>query len=322
MRRRTRPPIPPLPQRRGVDPVRVRLPGSGTWATVRDHLVDRFGAAVPPERVDAMFAAGEVHGADGPLAPDAAYRPGGHVWFHRELPQEVPVPFAIEVLHRDDRLLVVDKPHFLATMPRGGHVVETALSRLRHDLALPELSPAHRLDRLTAGVVMFVIRPELRGAYQTIFRDRLVHKEYEALAGHDPSLALPRTVESRIVKERGEMAAREVPGEPNARSHVQLVEPPDHRGGPARYRLRPETGRTHQLRVHMNTLGVPILGDPVYPHVLPPAAPGDFSRPLQLLARVLEFDDPVTGERRRFESRRTLFTRWPPGAGTPDGAPG
>ncbi|MFF3254807.1 pseudouridine synthase [Actinacidiphila glaucinigra] len=319
MRRRTRPPIPPLPQRRGVDPVRVRLPGTGTWATVRDHLVDRLGAAVPPERVDAMFAAGEVHGSDGPLAPDAAFRPGGHVWFHRELPEEVPVPFGIEVLHRDERLLVVDKPHFLATMPRGGHVVETALSRLRHDLALPELSPAHRLDRLTAGVVMFVIRPELRGAYQTIFRDRLVRKEYEAVARHDPALALPRTVESRIVKERGEMAAREVPGEPNARSHVDLLE---HRDGLARYRLRPETGRTHQLRVHMNGLGVPILGDPVYPHVLPPAAPGDFTRPLRLLARVLEFDDPVTGDRHRFESRRTLFTRRPPGPGAPDGAPG
>ncbi|MGW2349337.1 pseudouridine synthase [Actinacidiphila glaucinigra] len=319
MRRRTRPPIPPLPQRRGVDPVRVRLPGTGTWATVRDHLVDRLGAAVPPERVDAMFAAGEVHGSGGPLAPDAAFRPGGHVWFHRELPEEVPVPFGIEVLHRDERLLVVDKPHFLATMPRGGHVVETALSRLRHDLALPELSPAHRLDRLTAGVVMFVIRPELRGAYQTIFRDRLVRKEYEAVARHDPALALPRTVESRIVKERGEMAAREVPGEPNARSHVDLLE---HRDGLARYRLRPETGRTHQLRVHMNSLGVPILGDPVYPHVLPPPAPGDFTRPLRLLARVLEFDDPVTGDRHRFESRRTLFTRRPPGPGAPDGAPG
>ncbi|MFF7213898.1 pseudouridine synthase [Streptomyces sp. NPDC008238] len=319
MRRRTRPPVPPLPQRRGVDPVRVRLPGTGTWTTVRDHLVDRFGTAVPPERVDAMFAAGEVHGADGPLAPDAAYHPGGHVWFHRELPEEVPVPFAIEVLHRDDRLLVVDKPHFLATMPRGAHVVQTALTRLRHDLALPELSPAHRLDRLTAGVVMFVVRPELRGAYQTIFRDRLVRKEYEAAARHDPALVLPRTVQSRIVKERGEMAAREVPGEPNARSHVELL---DHRDGLARYRLRPETGRTHQLRVHMNGLGLPILGDPVYPHVLPPAAPGDFSRPLRLLARALEFEDPVTGEARRFESRRTLFTGWPPATGTPDGVPG
>lgn len=319
MRRRTGASVPPLPQRSGVDPVRVRLPGTGSWATVRDHLVERLGAAVPAQRVDAMFAAGEVHGADGPLAPDAAYRPGGHVWFHRELPEEVPVPFAIEVLHRDDRLLVVDKPHFLATMPRGAHVVQTALSRLRHDLSLPELSPAHRLDRLTAGVLMFVVRPELRGTYQTIFRDRLVSKEYEAVARHDPALVLPRTVESRIVKERGELAAREVAGEPNARSHVELLE---HRDGLARYRLRPETGRTHQLRVHMNTLGVPILGDPVYPRVLPPAAPGDFSRPLLLLARALAFDDPVTGERHRFVSRRSLFTRWPPRTGTPDGAPG
>ncbi|MCE7549442.1 RluA family pseudouridine synthase [Streptomyces thermodiastaticus] len=305
MRRRTPPPPAPLPQRRGVDPVRVRLPASGPWATVREHLVERLSGAAPGA-VEAMFRAGEVVGADGrPVAPDAPFEPGMFVWFHRELPEEVPVPFPLHVVHRDEHIVVADKPHFLATTPRGTHVAETALARLRRELGLPTLSAAHRLDRLTAGLVLFTVRPEERGRYQTLFRDRRVRKEYEAVAPYDPRLALPRTVRSRIVKERGVPAAREVPGEPNAVTRVGLVE---HRAadGLARYRLVPETGQTHQLRVHMSALGVPILGDPLYPVVTGPVPAGDFRRPLQLLARTLEFTDPVTGAEHRFRSRRVL----------------
>ncbi|MFF4652839.1 pseudouridine synthase [Streptomyces sp. NPDC001380] len=316
MRRKPRVPQAPLPQRDGIDPVRLRLPAEGPWATVRDHLVDRL-PAVAPGRIDAMLRERAFVGVDGPLAPDAPFVPEAYVWFHRELPAEVPVPFPVEVLHRDDALVVADKPHFLATTPRGRHVTETALARLRRDLGLPLLSPAHRLDRLTAGLALFVVRPELRGAYQALFRDRLVHKEYEAVAPYDAGLALPRTVRSRIVKERGVIAAYEVPGEPDSESRVELL---DRRGGLARYRLLPATGRTHQLRLHMSGLGVPILGDPVYPVVLPEPAPDDFTRPLQLLARVLEFTDPLTGVRRRFESRRTLeawqaYGTWAAGRG-------
>nr|WP_206315977.1 RluA family pseudouridine synthase [Streptomyces sp. C1-2] len=303
VRRRTRsiPPA-PLPQCEGVDPVRLRLPGEGTWATVRDHLVARLAAA--DGVVDAMLDAGAFVGADGrPLAPDAPYVPGMYVWFHRELPAEERVPFAIEVVYRDAHVLVADKPHFLATTPRGSHVAETALARLRRELDLPALTAAHRLDRLTAGLVLFTLRPEERGAYQTLFRDRRVHKEYEALAPYDPALALPRTVRSRLVKERGELRAREVPGEPNAVSRVELVE---HDGTVGRYRLLPRTGQTHQLRVHMCALGLPILGDPLYPVVEPAAAPGDFTRPLRLLARALEFTDPVTGRHHCLRSAREL----------------
>ncbi|MHC3472036.1 RluA family pseudouridine synthase [Streptomyces sp. 7R007] len=304
MRRKPRIPPSPLPQRQGVDPVRVRLPVGDSWATVRDHLAERLAGAGPGV-VDGMFDAGEIVGADGrPVPPDAAYEPGMYVWFHRELPPEVPVPFPLEVVHRDEHIVVADKPHFLATTPRGSHVVQTALARLRHELGLPALGAAHRLDRLTAGLVLFTVRPEERGAYQALFRDRRVRKEYEAVAPYDPGLALPRTVRSRIVKERGVLAAYEVPGEPNAVSRVELIE---HDGaGLARYRLLPATGQTHQLRVHMNALGVPILGDPLYPEVAAPVPPGDFRRPLQLLARVLEFTDPVTGREHRFRSARTL----------------
>ncbi|MBD0424010.1 RluA family pseudouridine synthase [Streptomyces sp. TRM S81-3] len=304
MRRRTPPPPSPLPQRHGVDPVRVRLPAAGAWSTVREHLVERLsgaGAGV----IDGMFAAGLVVGADGrAVAADAPYEPGMYVWFHRQLPPEVPVPFALEVVHRDEHIVVADKPHFLATTPRGGHVAETVLARLRRELDIPSLTAAHRLDRLTAGLVLFTVRPEERGAYQTLFRDRRVRKEYEAVAPHDPALVLPRTVRSRIVKERGVLTAREVAGEPNAVSRVELVA---HRAdGLGRYRLVPATGQTHQLRVHMNALGVPILGDPLYPEVRAPVPAGDFRRPLQLLARALEFTDPVTGQEHRFRSGRSL----------------
>jgi len=290
--------------------VRVRLPAEGSWATVREHLVERLAAGA--DVVEGMFDAGRVVGADGrAVAADAAYVSGMFVWFHRELRAEVPVPFPVEIVHRDEHIVVADKPHFLATTPRGSHVTETVLARLRRELDIPALGAAHRLDRLTAGLVLFTVRPEERGAYQSLFRDRRVHKEYEAVAPYAPGLALPRTLRSRIVKERGVLAAHEVPGEPNAISRVELAERAgSHMGGGehglARYRLVPATGQTHQLRVHMNTLGVPILGDPLYPVVADPEPAGDFRRPLQLLARVLEFIDPVTGVEHRFRSGRVL----------------
>ncbi|MGW1428210.1 RluA family pseudouridine synthase [Streptomyces sp. NPDC002431] len=309
MRGRGRPPAAPLPQRAGIDPVRLRLPGDpdGAWATVRDHLVARFAGAIGAARVDAMVAEGRFVSLRGPVAAGDRYEPGRYVWFHRDFAPEEPVPFPVGVVHRDEHLVVADKPHFLATTPRGRHITETAVARLRRELDLPELQPAHRLDRLTAGLVLFVVRPGERGAYQTMFRDRRVRKEYEAVAPYDPGLVLPRTVRSRIVKERGVVAAREEPGEPNSESRIELLE---HRAGLGRYRLLPATGRTHQLRVHMNALGLPLVNDPVYPVVEAEGAPDDFSRPLQLLARVLEFTDPVTGGPRRFESGLRL-SAWP-----------
>ncbi|MGW3637298.1 pseudouridine synthase [Streptomyces sp. NPDC005131] len=309
MRGRAKPPSAPLPQRDGIDPVRVRLPEDPgeEWATVRDHLLARFAGAIGADRVDAMFAEGRFVSVQGPVAPDEPYTAGRFLWFHRDFAPEEPVPFPVGVVYRDARLVIADKPHFLATTPRGRHITETAVARLRRELGLPSLQPAHRLDRLTAGLVLFVVRPEDRGAYQTLFRDKLVRKEYEAVAPHDPSIAFPRTVQSRIVKERGVIAAREEPGEANSESRIELVE---HREGLGRYRLLPATGRTHQLRVHMNSLGLPLVHDPVYPVIEPEGAADDWTRPLQLLARVLEFTDPVTGEPRRFESGLRL-SAWP-----------
>lgn len=307
-RRHKAPPPAPLPQRDGVDPVRLRLPADpgGRWASARGYFVERYAGAIGAEQVDAMFREGRIVGENGPVTADEPYVAGRHLWFHRRFAAERPVPFEIGIVHRDEHLVVVDKPHFLASTPRGSHVIDTVQARLRRDLKLPLLQPAHRLDRLTAGLLLLVVRPQDRGAYQTMFGDRRVRKEYEAIAPYDPSVELPRTVHSRIVKERGVLAAREEPGEPNSESRVELVQ---ERDGLGRYRLLPTTGRTHQLRVHMNALGLPILDDPCYPEVLADS-PEDWQRPLQLLARVLEFTDPLTGAPRRFESGLRL-ARWP-----------
>jgi len=256
------------------------------------ELASRFGEAAA-----AKVLAGEVVCADGSVVQAGTVLPSGaSVYLYRDLPDEVPVPFDIPILHRDDDIVVADKPHFLATMPRGGHVAQTATVRLRRSLELPELSPAHRLDRLTAGVLLFTVRREVRGAYQTMFARGGAAKTYLARAGVS-SLDFPLTVRSRIVKQRGRLQAFEEPGEPNAETLVEHL-------GDGLYRLTPRTGRTHQLRVHMASLGLPILGDPLYPNVID-VAPDDFSTPLQLLAQRLEFDDPVSGVRRVFESGRT-----------------
>jgi len=306
-RRRRRGAGSPLAPRHGLDAARLRLPLDGPWTTLREHLIERL-PRVDPARIDELLHEQRFVGRDGPLGPDAPFVAGSSVWVHRDLPDEVAVPFPIEVLHRDEHLLVVDKPHFLATIPRGRHVVQTVLVRLRRDLDLPDLAPAHRLDRATAGVLMLVVRPELRGAYQTLFRDRRVCKTYHAVAPYRPELALPRTVTSRIVKQRGVVTACEQAGPPNAETGVELL---DVRGDRACYRLTPLTGRTHQLRLHMAGLGIPIVHDDLYP-VVRPTPLEDFSRPLQLLASTLEFTDPVTGAPRRFTTRRTLAS-WQPG---------
>lgn len=283
----------PLPPRDGLGPARVRLRGG----SVLVELADRFGDAVA-----AKVLAGEVVCADGQVVTaSTVLPPNSHVYMYRELPDEVEVPFDIPVLYRDENIVVVDKPHFLATMPRGGHVAQTATVRLRRELGLPELSPAHRLDRLTAGVLLFTVRREVRGAYQTMFTRGEVRKTYLARAGVDPSLRFPMTVRSRIIKRRGQLQAVEEPGEPNAETYIEHL-------GAGLYRLTPSTGRTHQLRVHMASTGLPIIGDPLYPNVLD-VARDDFSTPLRLLADSIEFEDPITREVRRLVSQLKLAGR-------------
>ncbi|MGJ9422878.1 pseudouridine synthase [Aeromicrobium sp. CF3.5] len=270
----------------------------GTW--LRHRL---------PERVDiaAMLAAGRfVHDDGSAVLEHETYTPHTFVWFHRDLPDEVPVPGQIEVVHRDERLLVVDKPAFLSSIPRGQHIRESVVVRLRDELGLPELSPLHRLDRITSGLLMLATERRWRGPYQSMFQAGTVRKTYRALAPVRPDLQLPVTVRNHLAKQRAVWQAEVRPGAtPNAETVVELESVLD---GLGVYRLTPRTGRTHQLRVHLLGLGIPIVDDPLYPEVLDVAI-GDFSSPLQLLAAELAFTDPIDGSQRSFQSGRQLPLR-------------
>jgi tRNA pseudouridine32 synthase/23S rRNA pseudouridine746 synthase len=302
--------VPPL--REGVAASRVGVP-DGRFPTVLAFLTARFPAVGDwPERLargDVLDAGGRALGAGCPCVA------GSLLWYWRDPPPETPVPFDIDLLHRDEHLVVVDKPHFLPAIPSGRHLHETVLVRLRKTLGIATLAPMHRLDRETAGVLVFSVRSQDRAAYHALLREREVHKVYEAIAPWRPGLALPLVARHRLEKPEGEgfMQVRVLDGEPNAETRVELVE---RLGELALYRLTPHTGRTHQLRVQMNALGIPIAGDRIYPTLWPepaPDAPPDWSRPLQLLAREIGFQDPVTGEARRFTSRRRLaLTADPP----------
>lgn len=245
------------------------------------------------------------------LLADDVYRPHTFVWFHRDLREEPEVPGEITVLHRDERLVVVDKPPFLSTIPRGRHVMQSVTVRLRDELGLPELTPLHRLDRVTSGVLLLATERRWRGPYQTLFESRRVRKTYLALAPRRADLTFPLTVRNHIAKTRGVWQAQVVPGAPvNAITDIEVESDVGSAGGSqvgdlAVYRLTPHTGRTHQLRLHLHGLGIPIVGDPLYPEVLDVSV-DDFSTPLQLLASTLEIVDPVDGRERRFVSARRL----------------
>jgi tRNA pseudouridine32 synthase/23S rRNA pseudouridine746 synthase len=206
------------------------------------------------------------------------------------------------VLFQDDLLVVADKPHFLPVTPGGRHLQETLLVRLKRRLGIDTLAPLHRLDRETAGVVVFAVKPETRGAYQALFAQRQVTKHYEAIAPWRPDLTFPLTHRSRLVQDDHFLRMREVPGEANAETLIEVLVV---QGDVARYRLTPLTGRTHQLRVHCAALGMPIVGDRMYPTLLA-ADTDDHAQPLRLLARSIGFVDPISGEARRFDSSRHL----------------
>lgn len=275
----------------------------GPWATLLDALCARF-PGVDRARWRDRFARGRVLDAAGrPLAADAACREGQCIRYFREVEDEPPIPFAARIVHQDAHLLVVDKPHFLPVTPAGRFVAETLLARLVRHTGNRQLVPLHRIDRETAGLVLFSVDPASRAAYQALFPERRIRKRYEALAPALPGLALPQLRCSRI--ERGEpfFRMRESAGTANAETRIEVLE-----RGPRlwRYGLEPHTGRKHQLRVHMAALGAPIVHDRWYP-ALQPQAPDDPARPLQLLARELAFDDPLDGRPRRFRSSLQLL---------------
>ena len=243
------------------------------------------------------------------LAPDQAWQVGLEIQYFREVAEEPVIPFLETVLHEDAHLLVADKPHFLPVTPAGAHVRETLLARLVARTGNADLVPLHRLDRLTAGLVLFSTRPDSRDAYQRLFRERRIHKTYEALAPALPGRTFPLERHSRLVAGEPFFRMAEVPGEPNARTRIEVI---DADGPIWRYLLHPESGRKHQLRVHCCALGIPIVGDGIYPTLRPEGA-DDAELPLQLLAQTLAFTDPVTGAARSFHSQQVLaFADVPP----------
>jgi tRNA pseudouridine32 synthase/23S rRNA pseudouridine746 synthase len=252
---------------------------------------------------------GDVRTSDGTLiTPQTGYRPHTTIYYYRHLEVEPRIPFDEIVLFQDEYLVVADKPHFLPVAPTGRYVQETLLVRLKRRLGLDTLAPLHRIDRETAGLVLLAVVPSMRARYVDLFRQRAIRKSYEAIAPLLADLHLPATYRNRLVASESFMQMHAVEGEPNAETAIALLEV---QGDRARYGLTPITGKRHQLRVHMSALGIPIENDRLYPRILP--APNGrseleavYKEPLKLLAKRVEFIDPISGALRRFESRQGL----------------
>lgn len=295
----------------GVGPSSQWLP-PGKWRTVLEFLIDHY-PGVSGKTWTWRMSKGEVVDETGqPLDPASRYRPGACIFYYRELERENRIPFSESIVYQDEDLLVVDKPHFLPVVPAGRFLRETLLVRLRMQGQTESLVPVHRLDRETAGLVLFSRNPKTRGNYTAMFRERQVNKVYEALAlvpGKARNLDFPLTRRSRIVSGEPFFRVKEVSGHPNAETVIALLGKDD---SVARLQLRPLTGKKHQLRVHLAALGFPILNDRLYPDevfVAHSTGEDDFARPLKLLARSVAFTDPVTGQERFFESRRELVAQ-------------
>lgn len=287
-----------LPMRNGVSASVVSVPQGAP------HLLDFLAQRMPGiERSEwaERLAQGLVLHEDGqPALPDQSCQPGQRLFYYRHLADEPVLPFQAQVLFEDDHLLVVDKPHFMPVTPTGRYVQQSLLVQLKRQTGCADLVPLHRIDRETAGLVLLGKRLHERDAYHALFRDHQMHKTYHAVAAHAPHLKLPRVHTSRLVPGEPFFRTQEVPGTANSETRIALLHTEGQR---ALYALQPISGKRHQLRVHMNAMGIPIEGDQFYPNVLRgPDAPEDFSQPLQLLAQSVRFIDPITGQTREWTS--------------------
>ncbi|MEO7243266.1 MAG: pseudouridine synthase [Variovorax sp.] len=294
----------PLPVRDGVGPSCVALP-VGRWTTMLEFLLARF-PAISLAIWQARMAAGDVVDEDGrTVGVDDAFRAPLRLYYYRDaraISAEAAPPTDEEVLHHDAHLLVVDKPHFLAVTPSGPYLQQSLLVRLRRRLGIDELAPLHRLDRDTAGVMLFSTNVASRGTYQALFTRRAIDKRYEAIVHWHDGATLPSRRQSRIVEAARFPLMCEIPGTTNAETRFELGEILESH---ALLYLEPITGRKHQLRLHCAALGMPIVNDRMYPQLCPPG-PDDHAKPLRLLARSIAFVDPLTGEGRKFSSARSL----------------
>ncbi len=293
----------PLPIRDGVTASRVWLP-EGNWSLMIDFLSEKFPNISKDDMLGRMQR-GELVDSNGKYySPDSPYRGGIHLFYYRELVHETEIPFQATVLYRDEHILVADKPHFLPVVPAGRFLQQTLLVRLKKEFQLDELTPIHRIDRETAGVVMFCINPSNRGLYQSLFQSRKIDKNYQAVVSMQASQTtrFPLLHRSKMVQGEPFFRMKEVEGEPNSETFIDVIEQRDDK---ALCDLKPVSGKQHQLRVHLASLGCPILNDPFYP-ILLPCKGDDFSQPLQLLAKSIAFTDPITGNQHYFESTRSL----------------
>ncbi|TFH54491.1 pseudouridine synthase [Glutamicibacter arilaitensis] len=329
----------PLPVRNGVNATRLRLPRTGSWATVAEYLLERFGH-VDPEGILRRFDDQQIVGLGGvPLTRQTPLGEHEFIWYYRTLPVEAPIPFEAKILHQDEHLLVVDKPHFLPTTPGGRFIQESALVRLRNQTGIDDLVPMHRLDRATAGVILFAVNPQTRGDYQMLFERREIAKRYKAVVALQPGEGLetgrvlqpngehsqvksqselrellagmPLAFENRMTKVKGQLRSVVEDGQPNAQTLINVEAIGTSSGFHAGLEvalmdLEPRSGKTHQLRVHLASLGLGIINDAFYPRLWD-LAPDDYQRPLQLLAHTISFTDPLTGIERSFSSEQQLL---------------
>lgn len=303
-----------LPLINGITPSSLYLPKNPdfTHKTIFEYLLVKF-PHIAGDIWRQRFDMGKVTDAVGtPLFVHTPYQHGITILYYRELPpqHEPIVPFRETILYIDEHLIVVDKPHFLPVIPTGKYVSQTLLTRLRlrpelAHLATEHITPIHRLDKDTAGVMLFSHNPTTRSQYQRLFQDKKIHKIYHAIAPTLPQ-AFPIEIRSRLVRGDTFFTTQTVAGAINAITHIAKLHDFVKDGQSfSLYELTPITGKKHQLRVHMNSLGMPIVNDRLYPKVL---AQGDtdFSHPLQLLAKKIVFIDPLTAEKRVFTSERSL----------------
>ena len=274
----------------------------GQWATVLDCLSDHFKAIGREQWADRIRRGKVLDETGAPIGADHPYKRGLRIHYFREVLEEIPILAQERILHVDEHLVIADKPHFLPVTPTGSYVEHSLLRRLIKRLDNPHLVPLHRIDRHTAGLVMFSANPESRAAYQQLFPTRRIDKRYLALAAPLRDQSFPRVHRSRLVHGEPFFRMKEGEGEPNSETRMEVLAD---EGEFWRYALYPVTGKTHQLRVHMAALGAAICNDPFYPE-LSPTAPDDYQRPLKLLAQALQFYDPLTGEGRSFRSELEL----------------
>lgn len=290
----------------GVSASRVYLPADQVHPSLLHFFVAQFPHIAQEEWIK-RFNDGLILDQDGQaLAANDAYLPNTHLLYFRRLTREPEIPFVEHILYQDKHILVADKPHFLPVTPSGLYLHQTLLNRLKKKTGIQTLSPIHRIDRDTAGLVVFSVNPYERAQYQNLFRDREVKKVYEAIAPYSSALSkqLPMTYQSRIEESEHFLQMQEVQGDPNSDTFIEILEAKEPW---AKYRLTPGSGKKHQLRCHLNALHIPIKNDQIYPVLTPYQEYDlDFSKPLQLLAKEISFVDPYSEAERVFTSFQKL----------------